>query len=284
MVVATLRGRSGALLRQRRLAAGTRPVVRPSGPGDRDRTLARGRVASVQGSRSEPYAVRITVKELDDAAWANVETAMAARALFLARLLAGEMPDEIEEAFDAAKVRLFPARRGDLVTSCTCPDTANPCKHIAAVYYLLAESFDENPFLIFEWRGRPRARLSPSCGRSVPQHRRTAHVDTRHSRLAPPLPGSTAGRSTDFGMAAAGPKCPSRRDRQARPTRSCVRPTRTLWRHSARMRSQTSGGSTYGRQLRRNACSIRQRAESTGDVHPKRTAAILTILIGEAWA
>jgi uncharacterized Zn finger protein len=115
--------------------------------------------ASVQGSRPEPYAVRITVKELDDAAWANVETAMAARAVFLARLLAGEMPDEIEEAFHAAKVRLFPARRGDLVTSCTCPDTANPCKHIAAVYYLLAESFDENPFLIFEWRGRPRGRL-----------------------------------------------------------------------------------------------------------------------------
>jgi uncharacterized Zn finger protein len=115
--------------------------------------------ASVQGSRPKPYAVRIAVRELDDGAWGKVETAMAARAVFLARLLAGEMPDEIEEAFDAAKVRLFPARRGDLVTSCSCPDTANPCKHIAAVYYLLAESFDENPFLIFEWRGRPRERL-----------------------------------------------------------------------------------------------------------------------------
>jgi uncharacterized Zn finger protein len=115
--------------------------------------------ASVQGSRPKPYVVRIAVRELDDAAWGKVETAMAARAVFLARLLAAEMPDEIEEAFDAAKVRLFPARRGDLVTSCSCPDTANPCKHIAAVYYLLAESFDENPFLIFEWRGRPRERL-----------------------------------------------------------------------------------------------------------------------------
>jgi uncharacterized Zn finger protein len=115
--------------------------------------------ASVQGSRPKPYAVRIAVRELDDVAWRKAETAMAARAVFLARLLAGEMPDEIEEAFDAAKVRLFPARRGDLVTSCSCPDTANPCKHIAAVYYLLAESFDEDPFLIFEWRGRPRERL-----------------------------------------------------------------------------------------------------------------------------
>jgi len=115
--------------------------------------------ASVQGSRPKQYAVRITVRELDDAQWSKAESAMAARALFLARLLAGEMPDEIEEAFDAARVGLFPARRGDLKTSCTCPDTANPCKHIAAVYYLLAESFDENPFLIFEWRGRLRERL-----------------------------------------------------------------------------------------------------------------------------
>ena len=105
---------------------------------------------------------------------------MAARAVFLARLLAGEMPDEIEEAFDAAKVRLFPARRGDLVTSCSCPDTANPCKHIAAVYYLLAESFDENPFLIFEWRGRPRARLIAELRALRPSHREP----TRQSAVA----------------------------------------------------------------------------------------------------
>src|SRR5207249_280263 len=79
---------------------------------------------------------------LSDAQWARAEAAMASRAVFLARLLAGEMPDEIEEAFEAAGIGLFPARRGDLTTACTCPDTANPCKHSAAVYYLLAESFD----------------------------------------------------------------------------------------------------------------------------------------------
>ena len=122
--------------------------------------LEPGRVeAIVQGSRPEPYTVRIGVRVLGNTDWASVEAAMAARAVFLARLLAGEMPDEIEEAFDAAEVRLFPARRGDLVTACTCPDTANPCKHSAAVYYLLAESFDADPFRIFAWRGRPREQL-----------------------------------------------------------------------------------------------------------------------------
>src|SRR4029079_10930765 len=122
--------------------------------------LEPGRVeAIVQGSRPEPYTVRIGVRVLGDTDWARVEAAMAARAVFLARLLAGEMPDEIEEAFEAADVRLFPARRGDLVTACTCPDTANPCKHSAAVFYLLAESFDADPFRIFAWRGRPREQL-----------------------------------------------------------------------------------------------------------------------------
>ena len=119
-----------------------------------------GRVqATVQGSRPVPYEVTIRVKVLGDRDWARIERAMVARAVFLARLLSGEMPDEIEAAFEAADVRLFPERRGDLQTVCTCPDSANPCKHVAAVYYLLAESFDEDPFLIFAMRGRPRQQL-----------------------------------------------------------------------------------------------------------------------------
>ncbi len=123
--------------------------------------LLPGRVSAVvQGSRAKPYDVDIRVRRLTVAEWRRVEAAMAARAVFLARLLSGEMPNEIEEAFDAAGVRLFPSRKGDLRTSCSCPDTANPCKHIAAVYYLLAESFDGDPFLIFAWRGRSRGQLT----------------------------------------------------------------------------------------------------------------------------
>ncbi|HEY6057535.1 MAG TPA: SWIM zinc finger family protein [Candidatus Limnocylindrales bacterium] len=115
--------------------------------------------AVVQGSRATPYTVSIKVKVLSDRDWRRVEAAMAARAVFLARLLSGEMPNEIEEAFAEVRVSLFPSRRGDLRTRCSCPDTANPCKHIAAVFYLLAESFDRDPFRMFEWRGRPRERL-----------------------------------------------------------------------------------------------------------------------------
>jgi uncharacterized Zn finger protein len=115
--------------------------------------------ARVQGSRARPYGVSIGVKVLDDGDWARVEEAMASQAVFLARLLAGEMPHEIEDAFAATGLSLFPATAGDLHTDCSCPDWENPCKHIAAVYYLLAEAFDRDPFLIFAWRGRPRERL-----------------------------------------------------------------------------------------------------------------------------
>lgn len=115
--------------------------------------------ARVQGSRPRPYRVSIGVTVLDDDAWARVEEAMAGQAVFLARLLAGEMPHEIEDVFAATGLSLFPATAGDLDTDCSCPDWGNPCKHIAAVYYLLAEAFDRDPFLIFAWRGRPRERL-----------------------------------------------------------------------------------------------------------------------------
>src|SRR5512143_3056324 len=81
---------------------------------------------------------------------------MAEQAIFAAKLLAGEMPQNIEEAFAAAHVNLFPTSRGDLETECSCPDWANPCKHIAAVYYLLGEQFDADPFLIFRLRGKSK--------------------------------------------------------------------------------------------------------------------------------
>jgi len=115
--------------------------------------------ARVQGSRRRPYDVRIETLTLSDKDWARVEAAMATRAVFLAKLLAGEMPRDIEQVFAETRLSLFPATQRDLATDCSCPDWANPCKHIAAVYYLLAEAFDADPFLIFRWRGRPRDEL-----------------------------------------------------------------------------------------------------------------------------
>ncbi len=115
--------------------------------------------ALVQGSRKRPYRVVIRLKPLSDEDWAKVTDAMAAKALFAAKLLSGEMPQNIEEAFHEAKRPLMPESSRELVTDCSCPDWANPCKHIAAVYYLMAERFDDDPFVIFKLRGRTKEDL-----------------------------------------------------------------------------------------------------------------------------
>ncbi len=112
--------------------------------------------AVVQGSRPEPYRVQVTFKRLSDAEWERVVDRMASQALYAARLLSGEMPEQIEEVFAEAGTSLFPASEGDMRTRCSCPDWANPSKHIAAVHYLLGERFDEEPFLMFLLRRRVR--------------------------------------------------------------------------------------------------------------------------------
>ncbi len=115
--------------------------------------------AKVQGSQPRPYNVKIRLEPLSDQDWDKVTDAMASQAIFAAKLLAGEMPNTIEEAFASVHVSLFPTALRELNTDCSCPDWANPCKHIAAVYYLLAERFDEDPFLIFKLRGRTKEQI-----------------------------------------------------------------------------------------------------------------------------
>ncbi len=119
-----------------------------------------GVVARVQGSHPTPYKVSIKFKQLSQPDWEQVDQVMASEAIYAAKLLSGEMPAEIENAFAAAGMTLFPAIEQDLVTSCSCPDWANPCKHVAAVYYLLGERFDADPFLMFLLRGRTREEVA----------------------------------------------------------------------------------------------------------------------------
>ncbi|WP_165774654.1 SWIM zinc finger family protein [Candidatus Viridilinea mediisalina] len=125
--------------------------------------ISEGRIVGrVQGSRSLPYKVTISVIPLSNAQWERAIDAMADQAIFTARLLANEMPREIEQIFSGAGVALFPQSVYDLQTSCTCPDFATPCKHAAAVYYQLGEYLDRDPFLIFALRGRGKERIIQS--------------------------------------------------------------------------------------------------------------------------
>jgi uncharacterized Zn finger protein len=120
-------------------------------------TIEKGVVtAQVQGSRPSPYRVTIKLTVLPKTEWQKLAAVLTQQAIFTAKLLAGEMPQDIETAFREAGLSLFPAKQQDLATDCSCPDWSNPCKHIAAVYYLLGEEFDRDPFVLFKLRGMAR--------------------------------------------------------------------------------------------------------------------------------
>jgi uncharacterized Zn finger protein len=151
-------------------------------------------VARVQGGRQTPYGVQISMPAASDVRWEAIVGTLAAQAGYAARLLAGDLPHEIEDVMAQAGVPLFPERGSHLVTSCTCPDWANPCKHAAAVCYLMAEAFDDDPFLLLAFRGRDRAALLAELhsqrGLTADQAGPDASSDSIPAE--PPLSASTA--------------------------------------------------------------------------------------------
>ena len=149
--------------------------------------------ALVQGSRLKPYQVRLQVRPLSARQWQRVEAALAERAVFRARLLASEMPAEIEEVFAACGTPLFPQAASDLEMSCSCPDWGVPCKHLAAVCYVLAEAFDEDPFAMLAWRGKSRddllAALRRLTGRGQATEAHRPVIDVADRPLAEGIAG-----------------------------------------------------------------------------------------------
>lgn len=115
--------------------------------------------ADVQGSRRTPYRVTVHAPTTSEAQWAEVDAVLASQVKFAARLLAGDVPGELEGVFASAGVALLPRRWSDVSATCNCPDNANPCKHIAATLYVFADRLDDDPWLLLEWRGRTREQI-----------------------------------------------------------------------------------------------------------------------------
>lgn len=153
-----LRGDSARLARGRTYARAGRT---------HDLVVKGGKVtAKVTGSRATPYKITIELTELAAPAWKNAIDSLAKKAQFSAELLAGQMPQAIDEVFIEAGVSLFPKQHADLKTSCSCPDWGDPCKHVAATHYVLGEALDRDPFLLFELRGRTRDQVLDALRRA----------------------------------------------------------------------------------------------------------------------
>lgn len=116
-------------------------------------------LAKVQGTAPEPYDLSLSIDPFTEEDWNYVVETMATEAIYSAQLLAGEMPHNIEKVFTSNGLSLFPFTLSDIHSRCSCPDPKNPCKHIGAVYYQLGDRFSEDPFVLFQLRGRTKEQI-----------------------------------------------------------------------------------------------------------------------------
>ena len=115
-------------------------------------------VSRVQGMRENPYEVTIDFDMPDPAARKRIVAAIRKEPILAARLLADDLPLEIEEIFKREGAHLFPGGKlgpgkYDMTTHCSCPDYANPCKHTVAVLLVLGEEITRRPATLLELRG-----------------------------------------------------------------------------------------------------------------------------------
>lgn len=151
-------------------------------------------IAKVQGTAPEPYKVTLSLDPFTDEQWDYIVESMSKQAIFSAKLLSGEMPASIEKVFTENGLSLFPFTKFDVHSRCSCPDPANPCKHIGAVYYLLGDRFSEDPFVLFQLRGRSKDQILESLRRSRSQS--STEAESTENSEATSLPDRRASLPT----------------------------------------------------------------------------------------
>ncbi|MHA1520939.1 MAG: SWIM zinc finger family protein [Promethearchaeota archaeon] len=112
--------------------------------------------ATVQGTAPTPYRVKVIFDTLSESEWSKISQFIAEKAFYTIKLLENTVPEDFESIFEEAGVELFPSKKSELNATCSCPDSAIPCKHIAATILYVARVFDFDPFLLPKLRGKDR--------------------------------------------------------------------------------------------------------------------------------
>lgn len=146
-------------------------------------TAKKGVSAKVQGSRVRPYKASITLTPYSKEQKELLARKLTSKPIYIAQLISGEMPENLERIFKTAGLPLFPGKYNDLTTDCSCPDYSNPCKHIAAIFYLMAEAFDQDPFLLFTLRGIDKEEFLKKIG-----YKRQTAIGDEPPAIPEPLP------------------------------------------------------------------------------------------------
>jgi len=157
---------SGRLSRGRSYASPRRLLAFDIKAGTITATL-RGNINPYFGVYEEPrYEVTVELQKVSKSSWKKVLSRLGHNANWITHLILGEVPPTIETAFEGSSTMLLPRKRGEIASSCSCPDWANPCKHVAGVYVHVAALLDHDPFLLFELRGMPRKTLMAAVSKS----------------------------------------------------------------------------------------------------------------------
>ena len=123
-------------------------------------SITKGQIfATVQGTAPTPYRVKINFETIDVDNWNKIIQKLSKQPLNLIKLLEGILPLELIKFFEEIGQDLFPNALNGLEASCSCPDKAIPCKHIASVILYLSRVIDFNPFLLLELRGLSKNEL-----------------------------------------------------------------------------------------------------------------------------
>ncbi|MCK4369527.1 MAG: SWIM zinc finger family protein [Candidatus Lokiarchaeota archaeon] len=115
--------------------------------------------ATVQGTAPTPYRVKIKFETIQEDEWKIILKKLTNKTINLIELLEGSLPEDLITIFNTSGYSLFPDASKGLNATCSCPDKAIPCKHIAAVILYLALVIDFNPFLLLEFRGKPKSEI-----------------------------------------------------------------------------------------------------------------------------
>ncbi|MBO3463489.1 SWIM zinc finger family protein [Aetokthonos hydrillicola Thurmond2011] len=146
----------------------------------------RGSINPYFGVYKEPtYHISIEITPIAEKGWNEVIEKLSSKASIVSRLLLNEVPENIEDTFSDLGLHLLPHSRNDFNTHCSCPDYANPCKHIAGVYYLVASQLDNNPFLLFELRGLSKTELQTKLAESPLGKLLAEELNTKELSLQP---------------------------------------------------------------------------------------------------
>ena len=115
--------------------------------------------ATVQGTAPTPYRVKINFDLIPETGWEKIVKELSTSLLYIIELLEGSLPQEIITIFEHNGYSPFPDAAKGLNSTCSCPDKAVPCKHIAAVILYLARVLDYNPFLLLALRGKSKEEI-----------------------------------------------------------------------------------------------------------------------------